>query len=55
MIGCNTRAAAAVPSFCAFKLLFCGEDPITVGAIHESPAVPKSQSVRLFFHYTGDS
>ena len=37
------------------KLQFIGKDPITVGAIHESPAVPKRQSVRMFFHYTGDS
>ena len=32
-----------------FKLQFIGKDPITVGAIHESPAVPKRPSVRMFF------
>ena len=32
---------------------FIGEDPITVGAIHESPAVPKRQSVRMFFSLYG--
>ena len=34
-------------------MLFIGKDLITVGAIHESPAVPKRQSVRMFFSLYG--
>ena len=34
-----------------FKLGFIGKDPITVGAIHESPAVPKSKVYECFSLY----
>ena len=53
MIGCNTRAAAAVPSFCAFKLLFCGLFRDWVGEGLAPPATQKSFCYLMFLRISG--